>query len=365
MNFASDNVFGVHERIMNALIAANAGTSPSYGVDPWTREAEERLSELFERQVWSFLVVTGTAANALALSQLVPPYGAVFAHAEAHVVVDECGAPELFTGGAKMIGIAEPAGKITPDAIARVIAGFIRGEHDPKPAAVSIAQATELGTIYTPAEIGKLAELCRAKGMKLHMDGARFANAVAALHCAPADITWRAGVDALSFGCTKNGALALEAVIFFDEKLANDFIYRRMRAGQLLSKGRFLGAQMLAYLDGDLWLNNARHANAMARLLGDGLARILGIRLAVDVSANEVFAIMPRSLFQALSGEAHCYEWPGMGSGLVAPGPDEALVRLVCSFRTTEEDVGKLLRLAGAVRPLSAGRQSGAEQQRP
>jgi threonine aldolase len=169
----------------------------------------------------------------------------------------------------------------------------------------------------------------------------------------------------LSFGCTKNGALALEAVIFFDGRLANDFIYRRMRAGQLLSKGRFLGAQMLAYLDGDLWLNNARHANAMAKLLGDGLARISGMRLAVDVSANEVFVIMPRNLFQALSGEAHCFEWPGMGSGLVSPGPDEALVRLVCSFRTTEEDIAKLLRLAGAVRLLSAGRQSAAEQQRP
>jgi threonine aldolase len=169
----------------------------------------------------------------------------------------------------------------------------------------------------------------------------------------------------LSFGCTKNGAMALEAVIFFDDKLANDFIYRRMRAGQLLSKGRFLGAQMLAYLDGDLWLNNARHANTMAKHLGDGLARISGIRLAVEVSASEVFAIMPRSLFQALSGEAHCYEWPGMGSGLVSPGPDEALVRFVCSFRTTEEDVVKLLRMAGAVKLLSAGRQQAAEQQRP
>jgi threonine aldolase len=345
MNFASDNVFGVHERIMNALLAANAGTSPSYGVDPWTREAEERLSEVFERRVWSFLVMTGTAANALALSQLVPPYGAVFAHAE------------LFTGGAKLIGIAEPAGKITPAAIARVIAGFIRAEHDPKPAAVSIAEATELGTLYTPAEIGRIAELCRASGMKLHMDGARFANAVAALGCAPADITWRAGVDALSFGCTKNGALALEAVIFFNDELADGFLYRRMRGGQLLSKGRFLGAQMLAYLEGDLWLNNARHANAMAKLLGEGLARLSGIRLAVDVAANEVFVIMPRTLFQAVCNEAHCYEWPGMGSGLESPGRDEALVRLVCSFRTTEEDVAKLLKLASAVRPLSAGRQ--------
>jgi threonine aldolase len=357
MNFASDNVFGVHERIMNALLAANAGTSPSYGVDPWTREAGERLCELFECKVWSFLLMTGTAANALALSQLVPPYGAVFAHADAHVAVDECGAPELFTGGAKLIGIAEPAGKITPAAIARLIAGFIRAEHDPKPAAVSIAQATELGTLYTPAEIGRIAELCRSSGMKLHMDGARFANAVAALGCAPADITWRAGVDALSFGCTKNGALALEAVVFFAEELADGFLYRRMRGGQLLSKGRFLGAQMLAYLEGDLWLNNARHANAMATLLGEGLARISGIRLAVEVAANEVFVIMPRTLFQALSAEAHCNEWPGMGSGLDMPGPDEALVRLVCAFRTTEEDVAKLLKLASAVRPLSAGRQ--------
>src|SRR5690242_5612442 len=272
MNFASDNVFGVHERIMNALLAANAGTSPSYGVDPWTREAEERLSEVFERRVWSFLVMTGTAANALALSQLVPPYGAVFAHADAHVVVDECGAPELFTGGAKLIGIAEPAGKITPAAIARVIAGFIRAEHDPKPAAVSIAEATELGTLYTPAEIGRIAELCRASGMKLHMDGARFANAVAALGCAPADITWRAGVDLLSFGATKNGAMAAEAIVAFDPKFAEAIERRRKRGGHLLCKGRYPAAQLLAYVEDGLWLKLARRANALARRLGEAAA---------------------------------------------------------------------------------------------
>jgi threonine aldolase len=341
MNFASDNVYGVHPRILAALTDANAGTAPSYAYDDWTKRAEARLCELFERQVRAFLVTTGTAANALALSALTPPHGAVICHAEAHIAVDECNAPELFTGGAKLIGLAGANGKITPQQIAAVLAGFIRAEHDPKPAAVSIANVTELGALYRPEEVRAIAETIHAKGMRLHMDGARFANAVAALGVTPAELTWKSGVDALSFGATKNGAMMLEAVVFFEEKLAEDFLYRRMRGGQLVSKGRYLGAQMLAYLEGGLWLETARRANGLAAMLGQALARSNRIRLAAPVEANEVFAFMPRVLADELLAKgAVFYEWPGEGFGKAPAG--EAVYRFVLSFATPEEDVERL-----------------------
>lgn len=346
MNFASDNVFGVHPRIMEALNEANAGTAVSYGADEWTKRAEERLGELFERDVQAFLVTTGTAANALALSAMAPAYGVIFCHAEAHIMVDESGAPELFTGGAKLIGLPEPAGKITPAGIEDRLRHFIRGEHDGKPAAVSITNATELGTVYTPAEVGALAELCRSRGTRLHMDGARFANALVSTGVSPAELTWRAGVDAMSFGATKNGAMALEAVIFFEPRLAEDFPFRRMRAGQLLSKGRFLGAQLLAYLEDDLWLDNARHANGMAQRLAKGLAGSARLRLPLPTEANEVFALIPKSLHGELEGRGVVYhQWPGEGPGTDAVGDDEIFVRFVTSFLTKPEDVDRLVEL--------------------
>jgi threonine aldolase len=346
MNFASDNVFGVHPRIMEAIQEANAGTAVSYGADDWTTRAEERLCEIFERDVKAFLLVTGTAANSLALSAMAPGYGVIFCHAEAHIMVDESGAPELFTGGAKLIGLPEPAGKITPAGIENKLKHFIRGEHDGKPAAVSITQATELGTVYTPSEIAALSKLCRARGMRLHIDGARFANALVSTGVSPAELTWKAGVDAMSFGATKNGAMALEAVIFFDQGLAVDFHYRRMRAGQLLSKGRFLGAQMLAYLRDDLWLDNARHANAMAQRLAKGLAGSSRLRLPLPTEANEVFSIVPKSLHAELESRGVVYhQWPGEGPGTDAVGDDEIFVRFVTSFLTKPEDVNRLVEL--------------------
>jgi threonine aldolase len=217
MNFASDNVYGVHPAIMMAMQDANAGTQSSYGSDEFTKRAERQLCDIFEREVDVYLVLTGTAANSLCISAMVPPYGGVLCHSEAHIMVDECGAPELFSGGAKLIGIADPAGKLTPASITRVLDGFIRGEHDPKPKAVSITQATELGTVYGLDEIRAIAELAHGRGLRLHMDGARFTNALVSLGCTPAEMTWKAGVDALSFGATKNGAMMLEAVIFFDQ----------------------------------------------------------------------------------------------------------------------------------------------------
>jgi threonine aldolase len=341
MNFASDNVYGVHPKILAALAEANAGTSAAYGYDDLTKRAEARLAQVFETELSAFLVTTGSAANGLALSALVPPYGAVFAQAEAHIAVDECNGAELHTGGAKIVGLPAPDGKLKVQQIERALKGFIKNEHDPKPSAISITNATEMGTVYSPSDVQALAEFAHARGMKLHMDGARFANALVGAKASAAEMTWQAGVDALSFGGTKNGGMLLEAVIFFDKRLAEDFKYRRMRSGQLVSKSRYLAAQMLAYLDGDLWLDNAAIANGLAAELAAGLAHVKSIRLRNPVDANEVFAIMPRALFDKLQkAGAHFYDW--IADDL---GDDEVLTRFVLSFATPKEDVGRLLEL--------------------
>lgn len=345
MNFASDNVYGVHPSIMAALAAANGATAPSYGGDGFTQQAEERLKQVFGCDLRAFLVMTGTAANGLSLSAITPGHGAIICHAEAHIAVDECNAPEHFTGGAKIIGLNGPGGKITPAMVEKTLKGFIRGEHDPKPRGVSLTNATELGTVYAPAEVKAFSDLIRPRGMKLHMDGARFANAVAGLGVTPADLTWKAGVDVLSFGATKNGAMMLEAVIFFDLALAEDFAYRRMRSGQLMSKSRYLGAQMLAYLEQNLWLENARRANALAQKLSDGLRQFNAIRIPNPVAANEVFAVMPRTLYdRLLSSGAKFYDWMPDSLG-DAISPDEIFARFVLSFATPDEDVDAFLTL--------------------
>jgi threonine aldolase len=345
MNFASDNVYGVHPKILAALGEANAATAPSYGGDGLTKKSEEKLSEIFGCDLRAFLVTTGTAANGLSLSAITPGYGAIICHAEAHISVDECNSPEHFTGGAKILGLHGPGGKITPAQVEKTLKGFIRGEHDPKPRGVSLTNATELGTTYSPAEVKAFSNLIRPRGMKLHMDGARFANAVAGLGVTPAELTWKSGVDVLSFGATKNGAMFLEAVIFFDLALAEDFAYRRMRSGQLISKSRYLGAQMLAYLENDLWLENARRANALASKLASGLLQINTIRIPNPVQANEVFAVIPRSLNdRLLASGANFYDWmpDSLGNAIA---DDEIFVRFVLSFATPEEDVDSFLKL--------------------
>jgi threonine aldolase len=348
MNFASDNVYGVHPKILASLAEANHGTAPSYAGDEWSKRAEARLGEIFEKDIRAFLVTTGTAANGLALQAMAPPHGAIFCHAEAHVAVDECNAPEFFTGGAKMFGLHGAGGKIRPEAIEKALKGFIRGEHDPKPAAVSIANASELGTVYSPSDVAAISRLIRPRGMKLHMDGARFANALAGQNCSAADLTWKAGVDVLSFGATKNGAMLLEAAIFFDARLAEDFLYRRMRGGQLVSKSRYLGAQMLAYLEGDLWLANARRANGLARRLGDALVAGGKARVPHPVEANEVFAVLPRPLHERLTAAgAHYYDWMPDSLGPGGLKEDEVFARFVLSFATPEEDVARLIDLIG------------------
>jgi threonine aldolase len=345
MNFASDNVYGVHPKILDALSKANAATAPSYGGDELTRKSEEKLAEVFGCELKAFLVTTGTAANGLSLSSITPGYGAILCHGEAHIHCDECNSPEHFTGGAKIIGLHAPGGKITPALVEKTLKGFIRGEHDPKPRGVSLTNATELGTVYSPADVKAISDLIRPRGMKLHMDGARFANAVAGLGVTPAEITWKSGVDVMSFGATKNGAMMLEAVVFFDLALAEDFAYRRMRSGQLISKSRYLGAQMLAYLDNDLWLDNARRANALAQKLANGLRQVNTIRIPNPAQANEVFAVIPKNLNdRLLASGAKFYDWmpDSLGSSIAE---DEIFVRFVLSFATQDADVDAFLSL--------------------
>ncbi len=341
MNFASDNVYGVHPKIMDAIVAANSGTDVSYLHDEGAKEFERHLSTIFEKDVKVFMVMNGTGANSLALSALVPSYGGIICHASAHINTDECNAPELFTGGAKLITLEGEGAKLTPTAISSRLKTFVHGEHGAKPLAISITNATELGTVYSVAEISALSTIAKSHGMKLHMDGARFANALVSLGCTPAEMTWKAGVDVLSFGGTKNGAMVLEAVVFFDTTLAEDFLYRRKRAGQLLSKGRYLSAQANAYLKDGLWLENAKRANGLAQILADGIRSSNAVRLSNPVQANEVFSIMPRKLFESLTqAGAHFYEWPVDGVG-----DDEVHTRCVLSWATPEKDIQQFLQL--------------------
>ncbi len=346
MNFASDNVYGIHPKILAAIDAANKGTSTSYGYDDYSKRAEEKLSEVFGKEVRAFLVTTGTAANGLALSALSPSYGAVLTHAEAHACVDECNSPEMFTGGAKIIGLHGVEGKITPGIVEKTLKGFIRAEHDPKPSALSITNSTELGRVYSPSEIKALSAVAKARKMKFHTDGARFANAVASLDVPPAEVTWKSGIDVMSFGGTKNGGMLLEAVIFFDTALAEDFLYRRMRGGQLVSKSRYLGAQMLGYLEDDLWLDNARKANAYAKRLADGLKKSNRIRFPLPTDANEIFAVIPRTLHDRLQAAGVKYfDWMPDTLGPNGIREDEIFVRFVLSYATPPEDVERFIGL--------------------
>ena len=331
MNFCSDNTTGVAPEIMAALEDANHGPAMPYGEDPLTRRAEAAIAEAFETEADVFLVSTGTAANALALSVMAPPYGSVFCHAESHIECDECGAPEFFTGGAKLVLLEGENGKFDAAELRRYLAQPDHGVHHVPASAVSIAQSTEAGTVYTLEETAAIAGAAHEKGLKVHMDGARFANALVHLGCSPAEATWRVGIDALSLGASKNGALAAEAVVVFDRALAETLAYRRKRSGHLISKSRFLAAQFEAYLDGGLWLKNATHANAMAARLADALSGVKGATLRHPVEANEVFIHLPEAtIVGLLDGGFQFHRWPGADSGLV---------RLVCAFNTLREDV--------------------------
>jgi len=351
MEFASDNGAGVAPGILDALVRANSGHALGYGNDAVTRRLERRLADLFEHEVTVFLVTTGTAANALALAHVTPPWGAVLCHAEAHAVVHECGAPEFYGGGLRVMGLDGPGGKLTPAIVTTALdRHFGLSPHQLVPAALSITHASELGTIYRPEEIAALAALAHGRGMAVHMDGARFANAVARLGATPAQTSWKAGVDVLSFGASKGGALAAEAIVFFDPARAAAMAERRKRGGHLVSKHRFIAAQFEGFLADGLWLDLARHANRMADRLAAALAGI-GIGPMWPVEANLVFAHFPHALHGRLEAAgAHYYVIQTDRTDPAAVPSGHVLVRMVTSFDTTEDDIDRFVALAKASR---------------
>ncbi len=342
-SFASDNTAGLCPEALEAIVAANAGCQPSYGDDGLTAEARRRFAEVFERECEVHFLFNGTAANAVVLAALCQRHHAVLCHELAHVETDECGAPEFFTGGAKLLPLPGEGAKLQPAALAPALTRG-HGVHFPRIRALSLTQATELGTCYTPAELGALAEFARAHGLAVHVDGARFANAAAAAGergLAPADLTWRAGIDVLCCGGTKNGLLSTEAVVFFHPALAREFDYRVKQSGQLASKQRFASAQWAAVLRDGAWLRRAAHANRMARILADGL-RGLGCTLLAPVEANAVFVEFTPAEFAALEARGwRFYRFIG-----------EHGYRLMCSWATTEAGVASFL---DDVRALRAG----------
>ncbi len=341
MNFGSDNWAGAAPEIIDAIVRANKGLAPAYGGDDLTARVEAQFSDLFETDCAVYFVATGGAANGLALSVMTPPYGMVLCHEQSHVQMDECAGPEFFTGGAKLLPIAGNAGKLTPQSVAKALASFPhRPPHGAPEHVLSLTQATECGTIYSANELKALCDFAHAAGLKVHMDGARFANAVAALDVSPAALSWRAGVDVLCFGGTKNGALAAEAVIFFDKTMAKDFEFRRKRAGHLWSKMRFVAAQFDAYIADDLWLRLARHANAMAEELSNGLAVTGGVEISYPTEINQVFACFPDGVADNLKDQGAIF-FPWVTPGDPANGK---MHRLVTSFNTTSQEVDAFLK---------------------
>ena len=338
MHFASDNTSGCPPQIMAALLRANDGYAMGYGNDDFMTRVRDQLREVFEApEAAVYLVATGTAANALACAIACPPWGAVFCHAHAHIADDECGAPEFFTGGAKLVLVPGVNGRMTPDALTAAVSRLSPGNvHSVQRGMVSITNVTEAGTVYTPAEVAALAAVAHEHGLPVHLDGARFANALIATGASPAQMTWQAGVDILSFGGTKNGLMGVEAVVIFDPARAWEFELRRKRAGHLPSKHRYLSAQMEAYLTDGLWLHLARQANAKAALLAQGLARVPDAVLAHPVHANILFPHFPAGTHDRAQGAgAVYYRMPA------PPGRDAA--RFVASWSTTDEDVQALL----------------------
>jgi threonine aldolase len=328
--FASDNNAGLCPEALDALLRANGeGHATGYGDDVWTARACDKLRALFETDAQVFFVFSGTAANGLALAHICRSYHAVIAHAESHVATDEAGAASFFSGGAAILTADTPLAKLTPETVER-LASQGRSFHSVKPAALSLTQATEMGTVYTLDELRALTEAARRHGLKVHMDGARFANATAALGCSPADLSWRAGIDVLSFGGVKNGLAAGEAVLFFDTELAYEFEWRVKQAGQLNSKMRLVAAPWIGLLEGGVWLRNARHANAMARRLAERMAGVPGVRLLAPVESNGVFVELGSDVQERLRSKGwRFYAWGAAGC------------RLMCAWDTAPETVDR------------------------
>lgn len=338
MNFRSDNTAPASPEILAALDACNRGAAVSYGDDAWTARVNAAFAALFEAEVEVFLVATGTAANALSLAAMTPPWGAIFCHREAHIETDEAGAPEFYTGGAKLVLIDGPHAKFDAPALEEALTRNRRGVHAVQPAAISISNATEKGAVFTPAQTKALSDVAHREGLGVHVDGARFANAVAHLGCTPRALTVDAGVDAMSFGATKNGALGAEAIVVFDRARVGEIARRRKRAGHLFSKHRYLAAQMLAYLENDLWLTNARRANGLAKRL----AQAAGDWVSAPVEANMVFIKPGAGVLDRLRSA---------GMEFYPHGPESlGEVRLVVSWNQAEADIETACDLFASVR---------------
>ncbi|MDC1155860.1 low specificity L-threonine aldolase [Candidatus Pelagibacter sp.] len=335
IKFASDNVAGACPEVLDAVIKANEGDSTPYGNDQISTELQDKFSEIFEKEVIVFPTASGTAANALALSTMTPSFGNIYCHKLSHINTDECGAPEFYTGGGKLVTLQGVKGKITANELDESItgAGIV---HHTQPSSVSITQVCETGEVYQLDEIKKISDVTHKHNLNMHMDGARFANALVSLDCSPAEMTWKSGIDVLSFGATKNGCLAAEAIIFFKKDLVGNTAFLMKRAGHLLSKMRFVSAQLDAYITNDVWLKNARRANDMGKKLSEGLNNHSDINLSYPTEANEVFATFPRNKIEHLNSEGYTInedEWDGKA------------VRLVAAWNTKDNDVDEFLEI--------------------
>ncbi|MBN1142999.1 MAG: low specificity L-threonine aldolase [Bacteroidales bacterium] len=331
--FASDNNAGIHPIVLDAIQQANVGHVVAYGDDVYTKNAEIAFRKYFADGIDVYFVLTGTGANVLSLASLTKSINSVVCASTSHINVDECGAPEKFCN-CKLLTVETPDGKLTPDAVKKHLHGF-GFEHHAQPGVISISQSTEMGTVYTPGEIKALSELAKEYGLYLHADGARIANAAVSLDLGFREFTVEAGVDVLSFGGTKNGMMFGEAVVFFNRELAGDFRYYRKQSTQLLSKMRFIGAQFTAYLESNIWYENAQHANNMAQMLYNSVKDLSGVQITQKVQSNAVFAIIPERIIKPLMEQYFFYMW------------DESRneVRWMTSFDTTEEDIEKFTSL--------------------
>ncbi|WP_415276066.1 low specificity L-threonine aldolase [Candidatus Pelagibacter sp. Uisw_116] len=333
VKFASDNVAGACPEVLEAILKANDGDRAPYGDDEISKNLQDKFSEIFEKEVIVFPTSSGTAANALALSTMTPSFGNIYCHKLSHINVDECGAPEFYTGGAKLVNLNGVNGKITAEELNKSISG--KGVvHHTQPSSVSITQLCETGEAYELDEVKKISEIAHNHKLNMHMDGARFANALVSLDCSPAEMTWKSGIDVLSFGATKNGCLAAEAIIFFKPELVGNLPFLMKRAGHLLSKMSFVSAQLDAYITNEVWLRNAKHANAMGKKLSQGLDQHKNIELAYPTDANEIFVKIPKDIIDQLNSEGYTInddEWDGKA------------VRLVTAWNTSLSDIETFL----------------------
>jgi threonine aldolase len=348
IDYRSDNTGRAAPEILEALVRANTGTALGYGGDEWTAQLQKRYSELFETSVRVFPVATGTAANALSLASLGPSWGVVYCSEIAHINTSEANAASFFGGGLKLVPVPGTYGRIDPGALGQMLAAVQPGQiHRGQPVGVNLTQATDLGAVYRVDDVRAITETAKRHGLKVHMDGARFANALARLQCSPSDLTWRSGIDILSFGATKNGGALCDAVVVFDQSLANALAVQLRRAGQTWSKMRFASTQLLAYVENDLWLRMAQASNAIAQRIAGGVASIAEVKLLAPVEANELFLEMPSTMLDALERE-----------GFLFYRRSPTLGRFVCRFDATEAEADALI---AALKSGTATRAQAAE----